>query len=687
MLLKGDVYFNGIDFRAAFWSNGSDLELCLVHDGYIRSSYKVEGRNEFMYGDNKAREIYRAIKAAETGTKSCKKANIGSAPLQGKGIQKVYTYKRKSAEYTVSKFGNLISGVSIEGDELNIDLTYAGEDSIVPKTLEYVLIKVIKDFDFDDTTGEVAPEVKSLAEISMEKEGGIGWLKSKRYYIIDTPAMAEKIIKFLETYKGPIAYDTETTGLRINMFGKYGGKYRLMLDEFNSEKENEEDKIRVDKLVGIIFSYRPDESFYFPVGHRFIQNLYDKDQKNSTFVDTIVESMKSWAKRKPNKDFANYINGCKEREDYTADALLMHRCRKVLEEGHLLAHNGTFEWKVGYLYDIITNIKEDTMILHQLMYKFRSGVDSGGESSSLKFLTHKEFKVNTLELTDFFTGYHEQTAELKGKKAEKSKKKKGSHIDFSYMDYDGTKAYAPADGDFTFQLFIKYKRDLKENHPELDYLYNIELVVSQAIAYMEFSGHRIDAEKIENVRIEQVIQTTQLEYGIRELAKLNADAEKERYKVLEEKVAQYKEASANKLPKEEVTKLRMIALEESQSFKQMLDESENPLNLGSPKQLCELFYDKLKIPFKGDKPSVGKKVLKAFTSMKDENGNPKYPIVGKYREWKDTNTLITKFFDNLQNFMYPGGFIFSSYGQISTATGRMSCKGPKALGSLVVTLR
>ena len=64
--------------------------------------------------------------------------------------------------------------------------------------------------------------------------------------------------------------------------------------------------------------------------------------------------------------------------------------------------------------------------------------------------------------------------------------------------------------------------------------------------------------------------------------------------------------------------------------------------------------------------------------MKDEEGNPKYPVVHMYSEYKKLDTLMTKFFDCLWTYQYPGGLIFSSFGQISTATGRMSCSKPNA---------
>ena len=80
----------------------------------------------------------------------------------------------------------------------------------------------------------------------------------------------------------------------------------------------------------------------------------------------------------------------------------------------------------------------------------------------------------------------------------------------------------------------------------------------------------------------------------------------------------------------------------------------------------------------GDKKSVASKQIKPLLKAKNEDGTPTYPVVVMYADYKKKDTLMTKFYDNLPYFMYPGGLIFSSFGQISTATGRMSCSHPNA---------
>ena len=650
MLIKGDVYFNGIACKAVIFDSNEYVEVCLVLENQIRSAYKlVNGKEEYMFGSNHAREFYRVVKIGLTGVSTCKKKGIGSMPFE-LGIQHTYTFKKNKIDFTVCKFGERLVGISAEGDGLSVDLVYAQKETIIPKGIDYKLIRVVRDIDFSDGTEDQPPEIRTLDEIQMNGKD-TSWLKTKEYHIVSDPATAENIFRYIEANlnKLVIAYDTETTGLKMNMFGKYGSKYRLNLEEHNRnveirnkealEKgvshEELEETIRADKLTGIILCWKPNVSYYFPVGHKYLQNLYDGEQGKSIDALRIVQTLRNWAYYHPQKDLSSYVRSVTNDEEFPCDVLLMQRVRKILEEGHIVAHNGAFEWKVSYIYDIILNLKDDTMILHQILYKFRNTTRNSGESSALKYLVGKEFGVDQLELTDFFVDYTEDTGgAVKSINGKKKKKKKGSNIDFSYMDYNSTLAYAPADGDFTLQLYLRYKHALLTEHPELQYIYNVEVIVASAIGYMEFNGHRIDEEKIEATRVKLVNECAEIEQKIRQEAGLKDSEE---------------------------------------------------LNLGSPAQMADLFFKRMSIPFKGEKPSVAKNVLKSYVKMKDKDGNPKYPAINLYSEWKNKDTLITKFFGNLPAYMYPGGFIFSSYGQISTATGRMSCKGPNAQCEMLCT--
>lgn len=632
MLTSGKVKLQGLELTAYCWHNRYDYEICLAKDNVVVSSYKTDGDNEYMFIDTKARQVAAVIKKAFNKKVAAKK--ISTAPFK-LGIMEEYPVSIAGGiECVIGRFGGNIVGFNAYGKDIEIDMVFASNTNLIPSSINYVKLTKVEAFNDTETGKKVIP-VRSLAEIALDKD--ISWIKDKKYYIVQDEEVAERIFRFLENYDGPIAYDTETTGLRMNCFSKYGSTYMADLAAYNndideqyrskvisgemSEEELEAKKVYSDKLTGIIFCWKPNESYYFPCGNRMFENLYEN--RNKTTVQNLINSLR--AKKRLDDphcelESTQYMNSTSDAE-LTCDFILMDRCRDILQNKHLVAHNGPFEWKVGYIYDIITNIKDDTMILHQIMYKFKDTSRNSGENSSLKYLVHKEFNVDQLELSDFFAGYSDEGPEIKGSKR---KKKKGYKVDFSYMDFDGSRAYAPADGDFTLQLFIKYKKDLVENYRELEYIYNVEVLTSCAIAYMEFYGHRIDESKINGAKEETAAKCAELEKQIRELAGL--------------------------APNEE-------------------------LNIASPAQMTKLFFERLEIPFKNrdEKPSVSKKVLKQYLKLKDADGNPQYPIINAYSEWKKMDTLMTKFFDNLPNFMYPGGFIFSSYKQIETGTGRMSC--------------
>ena len=470
------------------------------------------------------------------------------------------------------------------------------------------------------------------------------------------------------------------------MFGEIGSDKKKELERYNAA--NPENQIRADRLVGIIFCVENDVSYYFPCFNRKFDNLYQNldSPVRKTTVNNIKARYTVGDLRNDDSFMANYIRTTPDSE-WGSDVILMERCRDILHTKHLVAHNGTFEWKVGWLYHIDTNISDDTMIMHQLMYKFRSTTSNRGEKSSLKFLAKKELGVDQWELDDFFPNWKEDNAGTVRTKAG-AKKKKGSKIDFSYMTYEGTRVYAPTDGDVTFQLFNKYKKDMVENHKEIEYLYSVELIVSCAIAYMEFYGHRIDETKILNAREETKADIIMIESEIRQTVGYSDQKELDKYNELKDL---RKELESLEDKKDDQSKTRAKQLREriptltEEVKKAIAENTTNVLNLSAPGQVADLFYNKLGYPttLSEGKMSVAKKVYKGLMKEKDENGKPKYPVAGMYAKYKDKDTQLTKFFDNLPYFMYPGGFIFSSYGQISTATGRMSCIDEDALISVV----
>lgn len=711
MLTRGEYKTEEDHFGIILKQENNEVEIILTnYANTVVSAFRKRGVQECSYNNKKAKEVYGYIKKGMTG---CTAKNCAPAPCQ-LGVCNRHVFTKSKVDYTVLKFQSEFIGCEIRNEKYYIYMEYCDID-IIPKDIPYIELTNVDNF----VRGESSEDnitVRSLAEISLEKD--TTWIKNrnKKYYIVNDEKIAEQIFSYLDNYTGPISYDTETTGLKINMFSKINSKEQKLLEEYNKSLPKEE-QIRADRLVGIIFSIEENVSYYFPVFNRKYKNLYEYMKNGSKTYDGKGElkGLSDEQLTELNKERTNLANAIKSKytigefrdvdsdiakyfrdtpiDEITPDTILMERVRKILEHGKLVAHNGSFEWKVSWCYNIDINLADDTMILHQLMHKFRSTTANRGEPSNLKYLSKKEFGIDQLDLKDFFPEYEEDS---KGTvKGTKGKKKKGRNIDFSYMDYEGSRAYAPADGDLTLGLLFKYKRDLLVDHPELEYLYGVELIVSCAIGYMEFYGHRLDENKVNRVREDSRINLIEIEHKIRKLGNLSdniEDSEYDKFVSIKNKIAELNnnldilkteqdEFTADKIEgvKKEKESLFVELESISVGLKDYMDnKSENKLNLAAPQQVGKLFFETLGITSVSGSNSVAKKELKPLLKMKNEDGTDKYPIVHLYSEWKKIDTLMTKFFDNLPDFMYPGGFIFSSYGQISTATGRMSCSRPNA---------
>lgn len=624
-------------------------------DNTIVSAFKLVNGDKYAYSSKLAESVYETIKLGMSGATS-KNGEPVSFKLGGSSL---HSFKKKGVSFELQKFNNVPVYLLSDDGSSGICMNYS-EETMVHPTLDYVKMNSQKSKTSLDSIGVDEVRVKSLEEVALEKD--TSWINGKKYYIVNDSATAEKLFSQIENYNGILSFDYETTGLKINMFGQYGSKRKQELEEYNEKNPNS--KIEVDKVVGFIYSVKENVAYYFPVGHRKFKNLYeDRDETTLKTINNIMARYTIGDFRDLQSDYANFIRSLSV-EEFTPDIILMERNRDILQKKNILAHNGSFEYKVSLLYDIDLNLKEDSMLLHQLMYKFRSIRSSKSEPSNLKYLTKVELGVDQLELVDFFPDFKpDKTGTVRGNKQ--------SSIDFSYMDYDSAKAYAPADGDFTLQIWKKYKKDMQLNFPEMEYIYNVEVIVSMAIGYMEFYGLRIDEVKIEQTRQKYLYDMLMTEYKIRESVGYVQKDEEEVYNNI---VAINKELE-NAEDKEELYGERDSLCDKLRS---LIANSSKAINLNAPAQVSDLLYNKLNYPHPDGELSVKKNVIKGLTKAKNEDGTAKYPVAIYYRDYKDLSSLITKFFGRLQDFMYPSGFFFSSFGQISTATGRMSCSRPNA---------
>lgn len=654
----------------------ANIELLLIESGSVISAFKHDDTGDYSFANVRAHDAERLI---SNGIRGCTSKNGNAIPFD-LGTSIMHEFIRTKIEYIVELYNGELVGAEIKDEQKSkyLRLEYMKDQSFKIPAIPYVKLtaekKKKKSADIDDMTVEDSVTVRSVSEIALEKED-VSWLKGKKYYIVNDDAQAEKLFKQLESYSGPIAYDTETTGLKVNCFGKINSVYQRNLEKYNAE--HPDDTIRADRMVGIIFCVEEDVSYYFPAFNRKFKNLYqdvDSPERIAAINNIKARYTVGDLAVQHDDDMYNYVTKTPA-EEFRNDVVLMERVRNILEKGHIVGHNGTFDWKVGYQYGIDTNFKDDTMIMHQLMYKFRSTTSNRGESSALKYLEKREFGMDAWELEDFFPDFKEDNSGLT-----RGAKKKGSKIDFSYMDYDGARVYAPTDGDATFKLFVKYKTDMMQNHKDMEYIYQVEMIVSSCIAYMEFYGHRLDERMINGARASTQAEVLCIESEIRDLVGYRSDKEKELYGKLSEQREVYKDADASG-DRDAINKAISEMEATCKELRGVIDtDEEHPLNLAAPGQVATLFYDVLKIPNPNTegKKSVAKRELKALLKERNADGTPKYPVVHMYSEYKKQDTLVTKFFDNLQYFQYPGGYIFSSYGQIAAATGRMSCSRPNA---------
>ena len=632
------------------YKDSKNIIVYVGSDNTIVSAFKLVNGDKYAYSSKLAESVYETIKLGMSGATS-KNGEPVSFKLGGSSL---HSFKKKGVSFELQKFNNVPVYLLSDDGSSGICMNYS-EETMVHPALDYVKMNSQKVKTSLDSIGVDEVRVKSLEEVALEKD--TTWLNGKKYYIVNDSATAEKLFSQIENYNGILSFDYETTGLKINMFGQYGSKRKQELEEYNEKNPN--NKIEVDKVVGFIYSVKENVAYYFPVWHRKFKNLYeDRDETTLKTINNIMARYTIGDFRDLQSDYAKFIRSLSV-EEFTPDIILMERNRDILQKKNILAHNGSFEYKVSLLYDIDLNLKEDSMLLHQLMYKFRSIRSSKSEPSNLKYLTKVELGVDQLELVDFFPDFKpDKTGTVRGNKQ--------SSIDFSYMDYDSAKAYAPADGDFTLQIWKKYKKDMQLNFPEMEYIYNVEVIVSMAIGYMEFYGLRIDEVKIEQTRQKYLYDMLMTEYKIRESVGYVQKDEEEVYNTI---VAINKELE-NAEDKEELYEKRDSLCDKLRS---LIANSSKAINLNAPAQVSDLLYNKLNYPHPEGELSVKKNVIKGLTKAKNEDGTAKYPVAIYYRDYKDLSSLITKFFGRLQDFMYPSGFFFSSFGQISTATGRMSC--------------
>lgn len=279
--------------------------------------------------------------------------------------------------------------------------------------------------------GSLDNEVFSLSDI-IEKNPHKSyiWLQDRKYHVVTSIRDVERICKEIWAHKGVVSFDTETTGFDITFKSRQG---------------------LGDRLVGMVFSIREGEAWYFPIAHKKVKNICTPENENF-----IIEK---------------YF-------------------KPILEKKDILCHNGSYDWKVMYIYGIFLNLVHDTYIL----YKLSLWNDNRGLGLGLKNLAKVLLNRDSFELSDFVSG------------------KWGSNdIKFWDLPEESVKFYACPDTDSALAL-LNY--GIKENLFDkygMRKTYETEVMFSLCIAYQEFYGHCADTERSDELA-KQIEETLAREY-------------------------------------------------------------------------------------------------------------------------------------------------------------------------------
>ena len=105
--------------------------------------------------------------------------------------------------------------------------------------------------------------------------------------------------------------------------------------------------------------------------------------------------------------------------------------------------------------------------------------------------------------------------------------------------------------------------------------------------------------------------------------------------------------------------------------KEIYDLCGEKFNINSPKQLGEILFGRMKLPY-------GKKTKTGYSTAADilEKLAPDYPVVGKILEYRQYTKLKSTYADGLSHFIGEDGRIHGKFNQTITATGRISSTEP-----------
>ena len=193
-----------------------------------------------------------------------------------------------------------------------------------------------------------------------------------------------------------------------------------------------------------------------------------------------------------------------------------------------------------------------------------------------------------------------------------------SAITFDRVSIDKATAYAAEDADITLRLWMLFKQKLLKMHKVTVYE-TLERPLVPVLAQMEFEGVEVDRQV---------------------LAKLSSEF-------------------ANKQGVVE-TEIHQLA--------------GHTFNIGSPKQLGEILYDKMVLPG-GRKPATG--AWSTDSDALESLATQRIDLAKRVLDWRQLAKLRSTYTDALPEFINPKtGRVHTSYAMASTSTGRLSSTDP-----------
>ncbi len=228
------------------------------------------------------------------------------------------------------------------------------------------------------------------------------------------------------------------------------------------------------------------------------------------------------------------------------------------------------------------------------------------------YLFEPETRHNMDVMAENFLNYTTVSIEsLIGKKGAKQ----GSMRD---VEPEKIAEYAGEDADITWQLRKAFDPLIKEK--KLDKLfYEVETPLIKVLADMEYEGIKVDKDVLKELSESMAKDSLVLEKEIYELAGVT-------------------------------------------------------FNIGSPKQLGEVLFDKLKLVDKPKKTKTGQYATgeEILSELADA-----HPIMGKILDYREIQKLKSTYIDALPELIHPiDGRVHTSYNQTVAATGRLSSTNP-----------